>query len=226
MKKHQTSNIKLLLFLLLISFTNIGCENDICYSCDTEIDAWAKNNIESLKLLSRNELVLLTSEKQKAAFRTFTPEKRKQLWTDKLKQIKSLNFSKKELNHLKKIEIFLTQYDFSNELSRQEEIYLKSWFEEGQQKFNWNIYFLVSGFASLDNAVLSKTEFQKEFSKEFTTLSSNLNEFEGQEDSCDCRWDITCQLAGLGDCSDGGCEDSAFGCGFMFMQSCTNDCSG
>ena len=47
----------------------------------------------------------------------------------------------------------------------------------------------------------------------------------GGSGSCDCRWDITCQLANLGSCSNTDCTDTTLGCGWLFMQSCTNDCS-
>lgn len=176
--------------------------------------------------MNRNELVVLSSRKQRVAFRTFTPEKRKQLWIDKFKQIKSLNFSKDEFDHLKIIEKFLNKYDFSKELTEDQELFLNSWFEEGKLNFKWTSYFLVSAFSKLNNnAVLNKIEFQEEFP---TLLASTDYEEEvddgsggGYTDDCDCRWDLTCELSGLGKCSDNGCEDTIFGCGWLGMQSCT-----
>ena len=201
----KTPNIKLLTLLFLISFANIGCQDETCYSCDKEINSWAKENLESLKTMNRSELVILSSGKQRAAFRTFTPQKRKQLWLDKFKQIESLNFSKEELNHLKIMGKFLNDYDFSNELTKKQEEFLNSWFEEGKLNFEWTPYFLISGFAKLnENAVLNKKEFQNKFPAinmrdDLTTPPDEGGGY--SEDSCDCRWDITCQLSGLGDCS-------------------------
>ncbi len=71
-----------------------------------------------------------------------------------------------------------------------------------------------------EDAVLSKKEFKKDYPE------IALREEEFFSGDCDCRWDITCQISGLGDCSDDSCEDTTFGCGWLFSQSCTGDCSG
>ncbi len=99
--------------------------------------------------MNRNELVKLSTGKQKAAFRTFTSKKRKQLWFNKFNQIKSLNFSIEERNHLKIFEKFLKKYNFSKELTKKQEEFLNSWFEKGKLNFGWKNYFLVSGFVML-----------------------------------------------------------------------------
>jgi hypothetical protein len=186
--------------LFLISFANIGCQDEICYSCDKEINSWAKENLELLEKMGRKDLATLNYSKQKAAFRTFSPDKRKQLWQNKFKQIKSLHFSKEELNHLKIFDNFLKEYDFANELTNKQEQFLNSWFEKEKVDYNWTPYFLISGFARLnENAVLNKQEFQKKF----PTLSARGDYIEeddnfiggGSTDDCDCRWDITCQLS-------------------------------
>lgn len=214
---------------MLIAFANISCQDETCYSCDKEVDSWAKENVELLKKMDRIELSKLSNDKQRAAFRTFTPEKRKQLWIAKLKQIKTLNFTDNELNHLKFIEKFISKYDFSKEMTTEQENLFNNWFEEGKLKFGWTPYFLVSGFAVLnDDAVLTKKEFQNNYPK---LLARDYEEVVddgsgGIVNDCDCRWDLSCQLSGLGDCTDKGCESTTLGCGALLMQSCTNDCSG
>ncbi|MGV8945064.1 MAG: bacteriocin fulvocin C-related protein [Lutibacter sp.] len=182
--------------------------------------------------MDRIELSKLSNGKQRAAFRTFTPEKRKELWISKLKQIKSLDFSTNEVNHLKFIEKFINKYDFSKEMTIEQEKLFNDWFEEGRLKYGWTPYFLVSGFAILnEDAVLNKNDFQNEFPIISTRGIEDEDEDDGtggggSTDDCDCNWDITCQLSGLGDCSDNGCRDTTLGCGWLGMQNCTNDCSG
>jgi hypothetical protein len=211
----------------LVSFANIGCQTETCYSCDEEINSWAKENIEFLKSLSRIELVKLSSEKQRAAFRTYLPKKRKELWHNKITQIKSLEFSKKEMKHLAIIEQFINDYNFSKELTYNQVQFLNSWFEKGKQDYNWSDYFLVSGFSNLTDAILTKVEFQKKYLNKIKESSNRVDDgiqpISGN--SCDCRWDITCQLSGLGDCSNPHCDDTTLGCGWLIMQSCTGDCS-
>ena len=92
--------------------------------------------------MNRNELGKLSFPKQKAAFRTFIPQKRKQLWIDKFDEIKLLNFSKEELNHLKKFESFLITYSFSKELSKKQEIFLNNWFNDGKKRLQLDTIFL------------------------------------------------------------------------------------
>lgn len=208
-------------FVILIASFNISCD-DVCYSCNTEIDSWAKRNKEYLKSLDRNELSHLSLSKQKAAFRTFNPKKRQQLWLSKLNQVKSIVNSKNEIEHLKKIERFIMQHNFLKELSKSQAIFLSSWFKEGQNKYSWNFYFLVSGFVELNNdATFSKEEFESKF-KNYKARPAGLD---SGISGCDCRWDLSCELANLGSCS-GTCESTTLGCGWFLMQSCTGDCSG
>ena len=216
----QKRFLKLILVLVLVSFT-MSCNDQECYSCDSEIDSWAKENKEALSKMDRYELMRLSSKQRAAAFRAFSAEKRKEIWIDKFNQILSIIKSSEERNHLEKILKFVEGYDFSREITEKEEKFFRDWFSEGEYYFEWNKYFMVSGFASLGDAVTTKKAYNALYNSENT---------EGRaietDDDCDCRWDTHCDLAGLGDCSDDDCEDTTLGCGLFFMQSCTGDCSG
>jgi len=211
--------------LFAISFTFINCTTEECYSCDTEINEWAKNNIETLKTIKRKDFIKLSEAKQKSAFRTFKPYKRKQLWIEKVIQIKSLDLTNDEIKHLLIIEEFIKKYDFSKEISAKEDIFLKSWFNEGKERYNWTVYFLLTGFTNLDNAVKTKEQFKNTYAKKNSSIVNKIVDSPISTDGCDCRWNITCEIVHQGSCSDG-CDVTTFGCGWLGMQSCTGDCTG
>ncbi len=101
--------------------------------------------------------------KQKAAFRTFDSQKRKTLWLNKFSQIKKLNLSTVEIQHLEEMEQFISNFDFSKEINENQKKYFFSWFDKGKSNFGWSDYFLISGFMMLDDAVLTESEFKEKY---------------------------------------------------------------
>lgn len=224
------------LFLTSIALVLLtGCENETCFSCDEEIDSWAKENIKELRLKSRTEISKFNLEKQRAAFRTFTPIKRREIWLDKLASMKRIFSSQDELRHFSKIEKFIEGLDFSQEISDSQADYFFNWFNEGVENYGWTNYFLASGFMRLGETVNSEDQYKNLYTFEPRMQNKQdsfglmqlliINDANAEEIDCNCRWDTHCQLIASSDCNtQSACEETVLGCGIVFMQSCTGRC--
>ena len=105
-----------LLQLLLFSVVIItGCSKyeDEDYSCNKEVNQWAKSNLNEIKKMkvaewySINDIVY-----QKAAYVAFDSNQRKELWLSKLQETLKLDWTNAEKEHISKL-IYLIE-DNSN----------------------------------------------------------------------------------------------------------------
>jgi len=70
-----------LLFLVLIQ----GCEKSSeQFSCDEQVHDWTVKNLAVLENMNRAELATLPFAYQRAALRVFAPEKKCEIWNEKL----------------------------------------------------------------------------------------------------------------------------------------------
>ncbi|MDE3744086.1 bacteriocin fulvocin C-related protein [Maribacter polysaccharolyticus] len=229
---------KISVFILMSSFfVLVSCEKEKCYSCDDDIDAWAKENVVKLSAMPITEMVKLSLDKQKAAYRTFKPERRKNIWIDKINGIISTAKSNDEQVHLIKVLMMINKLDFNKELTLKQEAYFFEWFDEGKVKFGWTDYFRISGFMMFDKAVNDEEEFKRRYSSDY--LSHNKEIIKADNDitlarlmtinvanaqsECDSRWCLDCDFVG-GYC-DKGCEETEYGCGWIGLQSCDKNCT-
>ncbi len=216
-------------FCLFLLFTS--CEEDVCYSCDETVDAWAHENLTTISLMSRIELQNLDLEKQRASFRTFSPSKKKEIWIDKLNHVKSKAQSNDEIQHLNILNQFVANLDFSTTLTSEQIDYLENWFAEGVLKFEWTGYYRISAFKMLGEVTKEEKEFNEQYLDQI--LSSN---YEGPNlkfldlmgvnyayAQCDSEWCADCTFLG-GTCLSG-CQRTTTGCGWLFLQECTKNCS-
>lgn len=204
------NKFSLLFTFLSITFLFFSCQKEICYSCDESIDTWVKQNKELINTFNRTDLVSLNHEKQIAAYRFISKEKKKAIWLEKFSVLKNSILTDEEKKHFEFVDNFIEEINFEKGISYDEEKKFFQWFNKGKEIFKWNDEFLIKVFASLND----------------------LNNYRaiddiGEDKDCVCRWDTACDMSGLGECDDKiKCEDTALGCGLLFLQSCTGRCSG
>ena len=120
MKKNLQLSI---LIFALIAITVTGCKKiEEVYSCDSVTNEWVKSNLKTIQQMTRQDLLQLELEKQIPAYRAFTPEQKYNCWVDKLKQVKSLEWTEKEFAHICLLE----------------ESMKIEWFEDGFRKNNFD----------------------------------------------------------------------------------------
>ena len=79
-----------LFFLILIL---MSCnQDDIVYSCNEEVNQWAKENLDGLRTMSREDWKGLSDNKKIAAYRAFNQEQRITFWKDKFAAVKMLDW--------------------------------------------------------------------------------------------------------------------------------------
>ena len=105
-----------LLQLLLFSVVIItGCSKyeDEDYSCNKEVNQWAKSNLNEIKKMkvaewySINDIVY-----QKAAYVAFDSNQRKELWLSKLQETLKLDWTNAEKEHISKLIYLIAPLDY------------------------------------------------------------------------------------------------------------------
>jgi len=214
MKKFKLKNCYLLILLISLSFSS--CSEETCYSCDDTVNEWVKENKTLIESFNRSELMQLELSKQRAAFRILSPEKRKEIWLDKILYVKENELSNDEKIHFKLLEVFIEELDFGKELTKKEGIYVNNWLDEGRKIFNWDDKFLVKNFYFIGN--------ESRGIDDGTGIGSGTD--------CNCSSSSDCNSSGNQGppsfCSTFGpveCNKTTMGCGFLWLFSCHGTCS-
>ncbi len=195
--------------LLLSSCSTV---EEVCYSCDSEIDAWVKSNKTELNNMSREDLSKLDIPHQQAALRMFTPKRKKQLWTEKYNEVlHNNNFSKEELKHLLFVSNFIKTKDFSKTNTKEEDEIMFEWLKKSMDDFGWSKEFLYDSFFTYG---VIKTPYKTDQNKKVNPGRDLSN--------CNCRW--WC-WGWWQSCYGGGCDETNGGCGMIGSSDCTGDCS-
>jgi|GEM_PF-2348683 len=207
---------KLFIFITLTTLFFVSCQKEESYSCDPEIDEWAKNNVEKFKDFDRTKISTYDIEHQKAILRTFSPEKKKQIWQKKVNYINSLSWTDEERKYIDFFTNSFNNMDYENTKLKEKDKYndeIYSVLEEAFQKFKWDntqvfeLFFIVGDKGSY---------------KFYLTSQKNKTLNKGQ--TCDCRWNLGCPGW---DCIGGSymCDETQSGCGVFGGASCRGICN-
>jgi len=238
MKSLDIVKFEVIFLVLLVVTIFTGCTEteEECYSCDVNIDKWAKEHFEEISTYNRKELGNLSRSKRKAAFRTMDALHRRAVWNQKIGLIRDLLKTSEERKHLDKLIGFLEKIDFGKELSSEEVYKFNNWFEYGEIKFGWNKYFLYSSFFDVTTPVMNKYDFEKLYKLELSSNNSNKTPrystasfvirpfaLTQEEPDCDTRWCDYCYAFGGQYCVPD-CNNSLIGCGWFLLEVCEFDC--
>lgn len=211
----------LIIFLLLQGVLFSCTKEEICYSCDPEVDAWVKENKESLTSISTSEIAQYKGARQSAIFRAMSVSKQQSLWLEKFDSIlkNSESFSQKEKEHIRIVRDYIIDSNvFSNRgLEEEHHTYLNNWMGTGKRDFGWSdadlVYLLVTLYTT-DEERASLIQF-----------ASNISTKEGlSREDCTCNTKISiCNIAH--ECLDlGTCDKTNSGCGLFWSDECNGDC--
>lgn len=133
------------LLLLFVVYCLSSCQKDPLYSCDPSIEKWASENLSAINRLDREQLLNLGNDSyRKAAYRGFSSEKKQKIWKEKYLELKKLNWSKAEWEHIDliyslvlddKISI-INSLDVENDDELLKFIY--RWQEHASEVLGWN----------------------------------------------------------------------------------------
>ncbi len=101
---------KCFLGMVLLAAGLCSCGNDLdneVYSCDEQLDEWAHANLRSIQSMGREGWLQLGEEYKIAAFNAMTPAQKVDFWKNKIQEVMTLDWTKKEKQHIHKLYIYL-----------------------------------------------------------------------------------------------------------------------
>ena len=223
-----------LLQLLLFSVVIItGCSKyeDEDYSCNKEVNQWAKSNLNEIKKMkvaewySINDIVY-----QKAAYVAFDSNQRKELWLSKLQETLKLDWTNAEKEHISKL-IYLIEDNsnlFDNKVSVDDktDLAIYQWKEYALEQLRWDhelIFSIIKTPEKLNANKKLDTSLYK------TPATKNNSESDGNKQPlCNCnsneshKW-FLCSLW-FHKCHIGVCEVRSKDCSDLWLYECNGLC--
>lgn len=88
----------------MLSFLFISCAGEeTYYSCDPDVDMWIKENLEEVQSIGANSFRAFDVSYRLAIFNAITPEKRVEIWKEKVSETLKLDWSIAEIKHIEQL---------------------------------------------------------------------------------------------------------------------------
>lgn len=226
--------MKIKFFMLFVTTLIVSCSSDydVKYSCDEACDRWVKQNLETVRVMTRNDWKKVDLSLQSAVYRAFTPQQKIDFWNSKLKETLNQDWTEAERDHIKKIQQFIDRHhDFFSKktLNDQEEneldIYFYRWMNYATDSLKWNkeaaAILLSSGYSIKKGKNVS--EINGYLVNTIETATKNA-EYSPIVPDCNCKLDhVLACFGGTDECKKTNCDEVS-GCGWLLLQSCTGKC--
>lgn len=139
------------LLLFILSGYLISCDSDM-YSCDPLADAWVKDNLEEIKVMSRDSWLRLDENEtvKRATYVAFKSESKRKFWGQKIKEvINGFSWTEKEKDHLNLLLDYVHETDVFDrkEVSEEFELFVYKWNDYAISELGWNrklIYAIIA----------------------------------------------------------------------------------
>ena len=199
----------------LVVFLFFSCnKQEVCYSCDPEIDVFVKENKEQLLDFTLANITILGSEKQKAVYRSYNTIKKASLWKEKYKTILQNvdnRFTKEELKEIAVLHDFISPEIIEN--NEKIRPFVEEWYLRTKDEFSWNdnrYRFLLFSLESDESVYLSQ--------RADIPVECNCNDIHSGIIIEDCP-SIMPECIKVDTC-----EATQSGCGFFWAEACNGDC--
>lgn len=210
----------------LVCLTVLSCQkNDLMYSCNKEADAWVKENLSTVKHMTRKEWKEIDPILGRACWGAFSPKQRALFWSDKLAQVYSLDWTEQEAEHIASLNRFLEDNPeiFSVVLEDNEVLFDKldrfmyEWSDYAIQVLGWTKDLVgaiaASGYDLADKAGNLYVH---------TQVNSDMRAIAGHDCQCNvahdfCSSPLECMV-------DPDCYEKSWGCGWFITNKCNGSC--
>lgn len=222
-------NVKIL-FLGIIALLLSSCASDVeNYSCNKTVDKWVKGHITEIRSMDRTAWLNSAPEKSLGIYRAFTAEQKFNFWLAKFDEVKQLEWSEAELNHIVEAEDFIKNhrdfFEFSLSVEQQDllEGFFYKWKKYGTEVLGWEprlIYAIAASGLKLENKSGNVVALSN-------PLKVNALQTLEVESNCDCNIEDDFCYVNWGaffDCQSANCKESSYGCGWVWLQSCDGQC--
>jgi hypothetical protein len=211
--------------LILILLFSTCVKEEIKYSCDPVLNGIITNHKKEYSKYSLKDLTLTYPTVQRAIFRTYDPEKKREVWLEKIQYLlNNENYSEAEIAHISKLITHLQAGYFNQEnlLSgkTQRSQFASEWISYAIGSLGWDeryiafvVYRLYTTQAQMDAEITALKLLQQKVTADG----------EGGEDgTCNCN-------AGADFCEENyGCLSTncsvTSGCGWLWAEECNGQC--
>lgn len=205
--------------ILIISTWLFSCSEDITrYSCDPEVDKYVIENFTVLKSVNVSELSTYSDELQRAAYRSFSPMKKYEIWVEKLKILSTdETFTIEEQQHIFELQTHLTSELFDSENISAYAAFISfynSWEKKAYTELNWDKTLLTFVTSSLNI-----------YYDDFLTTSPLVVPAALNGNDCYCNQSSDGCPTGS-HCASTVCtvDTSPDGCGILWLEECNGAC--
>lgn len=213
--KNNLFLIFIISIIVVIFFSSCSNEEE-CYNCDDINNEWVIENYNLVKSFERSEILKYDAEIQREIFIVLKPERKKAIWLDKIKHLKTIVRSPEEVVFMNMVEEIVNINSFEDVWSDAQSMEYENMLAEAATKFNWSSNFIIYAFGTLGNLKsVGTNEWEIDSPLEKRNLSINP-----EIPKCNCKWGW-CPGS---DCGEKECEETDFGCGFLFLGSCVGIC--
>ncbi|NDW12557.1 hypothetical protein D0T50_06590 [Bacteroides sp. 214] len=203
----------------------LSCNNnELTYSCDRVVDKWAHENLAEIKQMTRAEFLSIEPNYQKAAFRIFTPEQRKEIWISKLKDALLLEWSKAESEHLQEfiriIDSFPTLYTHPLDGEEKDlfDICMYKWFLYAQEVLSWDLELINAILVNPNKLINTKGDIENPLTRGQNTSLTERN--------CNCYYNpVFINDCVYSECFKTKCTNTWPGCGIAGAGICDGECA-
>lgn len=216
--------MKRVLFAVFASAFLFSCQVDeLDFSCDPFINSFVVENMTELSKISTQELLSYEVPLQKAVFRSWSPERKRQAWLGKFQYVlDNQSFSEDERKHIFELVNHIVEGYFEDQLKPEVELmrnnFSKDWLDVAANDLRWDDQFIAFCVYRL---YVDRSQFEIEFSSlKPTSLSMSANSESG---TCNCNTSNDFCLRG--DCTSNGCAASSSGCGWLWSEKCNGLCN-
>jgi len=180
---------------------------------DPSLRTWVLENKSEIINYNREKISSYPLKQQKAILTILSPEKKKELWNDKLIHISNLNLPKEEKVYLKWFNEAFKKINYSEGTSKDLENEMFDKLTEGIKTFNWSNKFVYETFFTLGNADL--------ISDDNTAQRVLAND----DTLCECMYDWGCGSGSGPSCTDNpDCTTANNNCGIFGGSQCDGSC--
>lgn len=214
--------MKQIFCIVFFSLVLFSCQQtELEYSCDPVINKFVIENKAEFSQISATELASYEVSLQKAVFRSWDPEKKRDAWLDKLHQVLySIPLSTAESDHIQRlidhleVGYFLDENIQKNKISREK--FANEWQNYATKDLGWSEQFISF-------IVYRLYTNQSQFDAELSVLKSiNVGVTTNSESgSCNCNTSV--DFCSGSPCHSNGCSTSS-GCGWLWSDSCNGSC--
>lgn len=232
--KLRNKSLFMAILSLLVVITLVSCSKDekLIYSCNPKINKWVIENLDVIKNASRGQLSELPLPFQKASYMALSPERKFELWNEKLELIKG-KWDEPVRVMIEDLQSNMIIDWFNDTLNAVDYPYLESW-----EKQMLTLYMDTTDYAICFTQLATEEELERvalhsdQFSYSWVKNSSLVNDYNKTRDvpgggdklNCVCNWDITCGLMNAGLCIESNNCEHVVNCGLLCQYPCRGEC--